>query len=339
MKKYYEEMNIARGIGIFLVVLGHSFPDAQMGIENNLYAYIFRFIYSFHMPLFFFISGFVSIKLLSLKSFKDKINGIKSKFIRLMVPYFAISVPSLVLKYLFADLSYVKFDFNNSILNIFLGENPNGGLWFLYTLFTIALITILLNKVDIKYLLAIFLILAVLPIQYTGLFKINRLCANGLYYLLGIYINKKYELFKSKFIEKKYILIMLTLLIFINIFNISTRSIIVLMAISGIYLTLVLSIAISKYKNTVRNSLNLLGEYSYDIYLISYFIQIPIRVIFYTKLDFNYEIIILAMFILGIIIPIAISKYIVRNSKILSALILGDYCKKIEAKEVNLKFK
>jgi len=45
-----SEIDVAKGVGILLVVLGHSFV---MG------SYFSRVIYSFHMPLFFFIAGFL----------------------------------------------------------------------------------------------------------------------------------------------------------------------------------------------------------------------------------------------------------------------------------------
>jgi len=43
-------IDAAKGIGILLVVLGHSPGLPLFGVV---------LIYSFHMPLFFFISGFV----------------------------------------------------------------------------------------------------------------------------------------------------------------------------------------------------------------------------------------------------------------------------------------
>ncbi len=49
MDKREYWLDIAKSIGIFLVVLGHT------SINENLKI----FIYSFHMPLFFLISGFL----------------------------------------------------------------------------------------------------------------------------------------------------------------------------------------------------------------------------------------------------------------------------------------
>lgn len=51
-------INYAYAIGAILVVLGHSTPtgssDMPLFIDN-----IRTFIYCFHMPLFFFIAGFI----------------------------------------------------------------------------------------------------------------------------------------------------------------------------------------------------------------------------------------------------------------------------------------
>ena len=47
-KKRIEHIDIAKGIAILFVIIGHTIPD---GIVKNI-------IYSFHMPVFFFLSGF-----------------------------------------------------------------------------------------------------------------------------------------------------------------------------------------------------------------------------------------------------------------------------------------
>lgn len=60
MKKRIRELDFLKGIAIVLVVVGHSVSqiisgDPDVYEENPL----FRFIYSFHMPLFTFISGYI----------------------------------------------------------------------------------------------------------------------------------------------------------------------------------------------------------------------------------------------------------------------------------------
>ena len=66
---------MARGYGIILVILGHlSLQKANI------------WIYSFHVPLFFFISGYLLNDNLALKPFIIK------KLKALMIPYFSLGI-------------------------------------------------------------------------------------------------------------------------------------------------------------------------------------------------------------------------------------------------------
>lgn len=55
MMQRLEYIDTLRGFAIFLVVLGHVLEHA--GLKDG---FLFHLIYSFHMPLFICISGFVS---------------------------------------------------------------------------------------------------------------------------------------------------------------------------------------------------------------------------------------------------------------------------------------
>ena len=70
--KRLDFIDVAKGIGIILVVLGHCMA---YGCQNRL----FTMIYSFHMPLFFFLSGFL------FKS-KDNASFLSGKVKTLLVP-------------------------------------------------------------------------------------------------------------------------------------------------------------------------------------------------------------------------------------------------------------
>lgn len=54
---YY--LDALKGILIILVILGHSIQYKMMDYQHDV---LFRVIYSFHMPLFFLISGFLTYK-------------------------------------------------------------------------------------------------------------------------------------------------------------------------------------------------------------------------------------------------------------------------------------
>lgn len=78
--------------GILLVVLGHSGENIP---------YLTKWIYSFHMPLFIFISGYLLDYTSKNGIIKiNYVNFIKKKIIRLLVPYLVISSLAYIPKYL-----------------------------------------------------------------------------------------------------------------------------------------------------------------------------------------------------------------------------------------------
>jgi len=52
-----NRLDVMKGILILLVVLGHVIQRNIVNYEDN---FIFRIIYSFHMPMFMFISGYIA---------------------------------------------------------------------------------------------------------------------------------------------------------------------------------------------------------------------------------------------------------------------------------------
>lgn len=125
-----EEVDIMRGIGIILVVIGH------MGINSA----IFRFIYAFHMPLFFFISGI---------TYKEKrtVDNLKT----LILPY---AVGGLVPLALYAVFNrYGWLDIVNDLRGLVGGCSadgfyftPNPALWFLPCMFMLRFIDKIAKK-------------------------------------------------------------------------------------------------------------------------------------------------------------------------------------------------
>ena len=111
-------IDLLRGLAIFLVVYGHILMFYQyQGIQLPT----IRFIYSFHMPLFFFISGFVSFKEKRQWNLFSFFQFIKNKTIYLLIPstlFFLIYI--LVNRLNFTDSIYDKF---------------KAGYWFTFVLF------------------------------------------------------------------------------------------------------------------------------------------------------------------------------------------------------------
>lgn len=101
---------------IVLVVVGHVIQLNFKDFDSNL---LFRYIYSFHMPLFMFVSGFLCYKT------QLKISSLPHKLEHLYIPFFSWFVVSSLL---FHPIS----DFPGLLKKVIL--NPDTGLWFLWVL-------------------------------------------------------------------------------------------------------------------------------------------------------------------------------------------------------------
>ena len=120
-KKRYTEVDIARGIGIFFVVLGHSIK--QTGVSAGWIRILTYIIYSFHMPLFFCLSGFVAAKILEMNR-KERGSYILSRAKRLLIPYFTIAILYIPVKLKLSDVAIKPFSVSD-IWKLFIGQNPD----------------------------------------------------------------------------------------------------------------------------------------------------------------------------------------------------------------------
>ena len=84
-------LDFAKGIAIILVIIGHcvQFGSGNEYCSNEFYLtnFLFKFIYSFHMPLFMLISGYLF--LYSIKKYSTK-EIIKRKLKSLLIQLFIL---------------------------------------------------------------------------------------------------------------------------------------------------------------------------------------------------------------------------------------------------------
>lgn len=157
-----------RALAIILVVLGHSIIIYKSGWnyyttsqDCQLLNYICLFIYLFHMPLFFSISGYLFIDSCTKKKFSAILNN---KFKRLIIPYLIIGMLWVYPIRTISNYSgFLGHSFlYNIIINIILGLD-NGHLWFLPSLFLMFIISYFLEKYvknkKIKFILILFMFL------------------------------------------------------------------------------------------------------------------------------------------------------------------------------------
>ncbi len=124
MTQRIKEIDIAKGIGMILVIVGHI----------NASEYLTRLIFCFHMPLFFFLSGVV-----------HKRGNIKKYFQQLIVPMLIWGFIDLVIYSLCYSLPLNEFLIQ--LRNLLLGGaansckfEPAAALWFLPCVFILKII-------------------------------------------------------------------------------------------------------------------------------------------------------------------------------------------------------
>lgn len=150
MKERLVTWDIAKGLCIILVVIGHYYPENA----PEWYSAIHNFIYSFHMPVFLFISGFIYMA-----TQKDVPYGtfVMKKVKRLIIPYISTSVIIIALKLVSQSFLYVE----NPVTCMSFTEilyKPAAGyfLWFIWVLWLAFLIVPFFDTVKRRLLLFAF---------------------------------------------------------------------------------------------------------------------------------------------------------------------------------------
>lgn len=142
-------IDTVKAVGIFLVILGH---------HETIFT---QYIYSFHMPLFFFLSGIFHKNYSSYRCFFEK--KIKS----LIIPYFFFAI-TLFLFWLaigryFGEAKIKNTPIIESMLGILAGTERaglysmewGGAIWFLLTLFIVANMYYFISKINNIYIVVI----------------------------------------------------------------------------------------------------------------------------------------------------------------------------------------
>lgn len=126
----YLWIDVAKGIGIFFVVLGHVLPGLVKAniATGEFFIYVHSVIYSFHMPLFMFLSGIFVVSSIT------KYGGRKffiSKLDTIFYPY----VFWMIFQGLFEVILSKYTNGNASLFDVFSLWIPRSQFWYLYALF------------------------------------------------------------------------------------------------------------------------------------------------------------------------------------------------------------
>ena len=274
MKNRIVWIDQIKGFAMILMVWGHLLPPIV----------IKKLIYSFHMPLFFFFSGYLRKE----RNFVDAIN-VKTK--TLLFPYFVIAIISFPLGFLKDTAFEINTPLFERFLQVFMIKGSvgwNTPIWFLLVLYMLEITYAFFVKININ---PIIIILFSIPIGYMiyishiqMLFNFQIVIWMLPIYALGV-LTQKYNFF-SKVQNKQSIigLVLIILGIIISIFLTKEVAEIYHSQLDNYFLyllnSLILIFGISQIFMLLpsSNNLDLLSKHSIFIlsthYLFFYFFQI-----------------------------------------------------------------
>ena len=105
--KRFKYIDVLYVLGIILVVWGHSHPIDSSWFDT-WYSDLNTLIYTFHMPMFFFIGGYLMVFSKSVEALGYK-KWVCGKLLKFLIPYIVLTVVAFYPKSLLGDTSDVVF--------------------------------------------------------------------------------------------------------------------------------------------------------------------------------------------------------------------------------------
>ncbi|WP_372755662.1 acyltransferase family protein [Labilibaculum sp.] len=193
-----------KGFAIFLVVFGHII---QKHTSDSVLNPLFEAVYSFHMPFFFFLSGYIAEKTTKIDTLKNYATFMNKKAISLLIPFFIW--PIVVKQYI------INHNFTWSIYELSteaFHQLSQPSIWFLLSLFKIMIVFSFFvviakilrtqNKLGIDFLVLSFLSLIVFisnPYEYNNIIFL----IHTIFFFIGVFLSKHalvYKIFNNKLI-------------------------------------------------------------------------------------------------------------------------------------------
>lgn len=334
MNKSNKLMSLMSLWGIILVVLGHSGFEETIVMDNLLGLH--KYIYSYHMPLFFFISGYLYA--LTNPDFAriDPLKFLKKKILRLYVPYVVLGLIIFCIKWGLSGLSHTERDF--SVSNFFMmfiaphwQSSTMGYLWYIVTLYFLFVFVTILSvcKIDLRNIVVALLLIVLFwglklyapSAAFMNLFNLSSLLWYTPFFIMGV-LYDKYE--NSLSILGAFNGWTKPLLLFCisvsSAFVAFDNTVIDMMfrifyAIVGIVFSMSFCNGLLQSYFIQKNVLHY-GDMTYTIYLLSFFGQYTAKVLFVNIMHAHWSICVIAMFAAGLLFPILVYR-IVRRSETL----------------------
>lgn len=284
MEEKSQKYNYIKFALLILVIIGHA---TRMYTNNSAFTfmkiskvltYITNFIYGFHMPLFFMMSGAIFWLCFKDKNkYQKKLPFIIKKFKRLMVPYFFIGIiclPFVMIITKITSQNYFQYVFNGIIL-----AKNSRHLWYLLYLFIFFIEFICLSKKKINKIITfcIYSFLCLIIYKF-NIPYISDILYWSIYFYMGIIAHTYYD----KLSKINFLILLILLAIYSTLVYFDFHPILLKLFGSILFFSLFQKINIIKFIPSKLYSIiseNSMGIYLFHpliLYLIFYYFGIKI---------------------------------------------------------------
>lgn len=309
----------AKGVGILLVVYGHmahGLLDARLPMNRELHELINSVIYSFHMPLFFFLSGVFFLGSLARRGGRKLI---ENKLEVVFYPYVVWSLIQGLIEVVLAGSTNGAATLGQVLSLLWL---PRAQFWFLYTLFIIYLVSVTLyRRSDTCWSTMILLMAALLYVSRFSpidIYAISSFGRNFVFFALGVSTSSLLSRGKTNR-SLAPLIFLLVAMVFVgsqylfhgmfgfggfNIGQTSRLAFALALAVAGIAFVMALCRLLAKFE---LRWLIFLGRHSMEIYLIHTIGSAGVRIVLHKLFgitDFSLHVV-LGMFF-GVGIPLLV---------------------------------
>lgn len=194
-KRMYSIDNL-RGLMMLCIILGHvllGFEDMLVFSEKEemIRSFVKEYLYCFHVPVFFALSGYFFCKYDDMK-WRDYGTFIKNKAITILVPYVLCSVVFWGMRRLASSFLQVEYTLTD-LLNIW--KTPMSFMWYLYAFFLVQILAGLFacvcKKEWMKWILFLLSFgVAALYKETTGILALDYLKNYMVYFYLGYFLSR-----------------------------------------------------------------------------------------------------------------------------------------------------
>ena len=301
-KEKIQWLAVLQGFSMLLVVIGHvSLTNVPGDPSTPIATGIERTIYSFHMPLFIFISGWL-FYYTCIRKEKPYNDVVMAKLKRLGIPFLIFTLVATLLKSALPSLMHRPVTAQELVDTFLLfRSNPLGEMWFIIVLFELMLLyPVYKIMIEDKIAAVIGLGGAVLISKLfpdVSYFNLGRVAYMLPFFVVGI-ICCRFDW--HKFMSKWCFFLLLTgLFIACNIMGLLSPNVMKAeTAFVGTLFAMSLCIIVGKYIPKLFSSFR---DYTFQIFLMGIFFQMAIR---WAYVKLNNEMLFVPMWLLSVIIGV-----------------------------------